>query len=217
MPDEEAKVQSLGTIIDPTGLVITALSQIDPAGSVNGRTVRTQTGTAKLEAVSVLKDVKITLADGTDVPAEVVYKDTDLDLAFIRVKADSKEAKGLTFPAIDLKDSATGKVLDETVTITRMEETFNRVPNVVLGEVNMITKKPRVFLRAFGATVGCPTFNLEGKILGITAMRLSKGRPLAPALIPAADVLEVMQNIGAAKPTAAVEVKPKAAAEAKAK
>lgn len=202
-PDEETKVESLATIVDPAGLAVAVLSQLDPARGLNGRTVRTVHGPVKVDAVATLKEVKLILADGTEVPADVVLKDVDLDLAFIRIKPASKEAKGASFPAVDLQDSAPGKILDEVVTVTRLDEVFNRAPNVFPGYINMITKKPRVFLRATGATGGCPTFTHEGKIIGITAGRLVKGKPSAAAIIPAAEVLEVVKQIKPVKPTEA--------------
>jgi len=205
IPDQENKVEALGTVIDPTGLVVTSLSQIDPARMVNGRQVRGM----KIDAVSALKEVKVTLADGTEIPAEVVMKDVDLDLAFIRIKLDSKEAKGITLKSVDLKNSGTGSMMDSTVTITRMDEVLNRVAAVNTGEINMITKKPRVFLRAGGGVGGCPTFLADGKLLGITTARLVKNRNPVGVILPASDVLEIAEQAKTAKPE---EAKP---AEAK--
>lgn len=200
IPDEETKVESLATFVDTNGLAVTILSQLDPSHALSGRTIRTAQGPVKVEAACTLKEVKVVMPDGTEIPAEVVMRDADLDLCVLRVKLASKEAKGEVIQAIDLKDSADGHVLDEVVTLTRMDEVFNRVPNVYVGQVNMVTKKPRVFLRANGATGGCPTFNAEGKILGITTGRILKGKMPAAAIIPAADVREILDQLKAAKP-----------------
>jgi hypothetical protein len=200
LPDEEAKVEALATLVDTNGLAVTVLSQLDPSRNINGRSIRTPQGSVKVEASTKLKEVKVTLADGTEIPAEVVLKDLNLDLAIIRINLASKEAKGAVFPVVDLKDSAAGKVLDEVVTLTRMDEVFNRAPNVYYGQINMVTKKPRVFLRANGATGGCPTFTTDGKIIGITAGRLMKGKNPAAAIIPAVDVLEVLGQVKPASP-----------------
>ncbi len=207
VPDQENKMESLGTVIDPSGLVVTVLGQIDPSRAITGRSVRTAQGIVKLEASSVLKDVKVTMPDGTEIPAEIVMKDADLDLAFVRIKTSSPEAKGVTFTAVDLKDNASGDVLDEVVTLTRMDETLNRAANVSRGQINMITKKPRTFLRASGATGGCPTFLSNGKILGITAGRMQTGKPAWAVIIPAADVLEIAEQTKSSRPAAATETK----------
>jgi len=205
-PDQENKMEALGTVIDPEGLLVASLSQIDPSRNFSGRVVRG----VKMEATSTLKEVKVTLADGTEIPAVVVMKDTDLDLAFLRIKLDSKEARGVTLKAVDLKLSGTGNIMDRTVTITRMDEVLNRVAAVNTGEINMITKKPRVFLRAGGGVGGCPTFLLDGKLLGITTARLVKNRNPVGVILPATDILEIAEQAKAAK---VEETKP---AEAKA-
>ena len=210
LPDEEVKVDALATIVQTNGLAVTVLSQLDPARAMNGRSLRTAKGPLKVDAVSSLKEIKMIMADGTEIPADLVLKDIDLDLAVIRIKAASKEAKGVTFPAVDLKNNATAAILDPVVSITRMDEVFNRVANVYPGNVNMITKTPRVFLRANGATGGCPTFNLDGKVIGITAGRLVKGQQPSAAIIPAADILDIVEQAANAKPIVPEETKPAA-------
>lgn len=200
--DEEVKVDSLATLIDDAGVAVAVLSQLDPSRSMNNRPVRTSRGPLNLVTTATLKDLKLILADGNEVPADIILKDEDLDLAFVRARADSKEAKGVVFHALNLKDSAAASVLDETVSITRLEETFNRAPNVFPSYINMATTKPRVFYRALGATGGCPTFNADGKLIGITATRLVKGKQPAAAIVPAADILEELEQVKANKNSA---------------
>jgi S1-C subfamily serine protease len=203
IPDEEAKVMALGTIVSPDGLVVTMLSQLDPASQVKNKSVRTQSGgTVKLNATSVMKELKAVMPDGTEIPAELVMKDTTLDLAVVRIKTSSKEAAGVTFHAVDLKDSAEPHILDEVVTIQRMPEIFNRVSAVTPGYVGMITKKPRVFIRASGMTGGCPTYNMDGKVIGITSGRTRAGQVVEVALLPAADVMGVVEQSKTQKPAA---------------
>lgn len=212
LPDQENKLEALGTLIDPAGLVVTALSAIDPGRVINAR--QSGAGGPRVEASSVLMDTKVIMPDGTEIPAEVVMKDTDLDLAFLRIKADSREAKGVTFKAVDLRDSAKGELLDEVVTLARVDEVFNRVSFVATGEINMLTRRPREFLRSGNAVIGCPTFLTNGKLLGITTGRFARGRGPVAAIIPAADVLEIAEQAKAAKPADAAE--PRAAEPAKA-
>lgn len=206
LPDRENQIEALGTIIDPSGLVVTALSSIDPGRVFNARQI--SAGDQRVEASSVLVDVKIIMPDGVEIPAEVVMKDADLDLAFIRVKAGSREAGGVVFKAVDLRDSARGDLLDEVVTVARVDEVFNRVSFVATGEINMITRKPREFLRSGNAILGCPTFLADGKLLGITTGRFASGRGPVAAIIPAADVLEIAEQAKAAKPARAAGERP---------
>src|SRR5271168_1905575 len=78
----ETKQDLTGTVVDSSGLTVLALSACDPAeiyqrmmGDDSSRKVETE-----------VTDLKILLDDGTEVPAEIVLRDKDLDLAFIRPK-----------------------------------------------------------------------------------------------------------------------------------
>jgi S1-C subfamily serine protease len=209
IPDREQKNETLGTFIDSTGLAVTALSSIDPSREYNGREVRTRDGVVKIEANVVLKEVRVTMPDGTEIPADVVMRDVDLDLAFLRIKSGAKEAKGVSFKSVDLKNAATVNVSDDIITISRNDEVMNRVASVSRGQITSVTKKPREFLRATGANLGCPTFTPDGKLVGIAVNRTVRGKSSQTVLIPAADVLEIAEQARAAKPAPAVEEKPK--------
>ncbi len=199
LPDREQKMEGLGTVVEASGLTVTALSSIDPSKELSGREVRTRNGLMKLEASAVLKEVKIILADGTEVPAEVVMRDADLDLAFLRPKAGSKELKEAVFKPIDLRNSAKGDVTQEAITLGRTDEVLNRQPSVTVGQITTVTKKPREFLKATGASAGCPSFSIDGKLLGIASTRTVKGKGSMLVLVPAADVLEVAEEAKNAK------------------
>lgn len=198
IPDQERKVEALGTVISTNGLIVTALSGIDPAKEVSGREYRTGSGTVKLEASSILKEVKIIMSDGAEVPAEVVMKDVDLDLAFLQAKRDAKEFKDAEFKAVDLKDSASAVIAEEVVSISRTDEVLNRQPMVYNGQVNVLVKKPREFIRASSGGIGTPTFNLDGKLVGIGVVRTSTERRSVAVLLPAADVQEIAEQARAA-------------------
>lgn len=212
IPDREQKVETLGTLVGRDGLLVTALSTIDPTRELSGREVRTRDGTVKIEASATLKEVRITMPDGTEIPADVLMRDADLDLAFLRVKAGAKEAKGVEFKGVDLQSSGTVNVGDDVVSISRMDEVLSRVASMSRGQVNSITRKPREFIRASGSSLGCPSFNLEGRLVGITISRFVRGKSPHNVILPAADVQEIAQQALNAKP--APEGKP-AASEAR--
>ena len=193
IPDQERKVEALGTVIGTNGLLVTALSAIDPARDVTGREVSVSGSRVRLEASSVFKEVKIIMPDGVEVPAEVVMKDIDLDLAFLQAKADSKEFAEAVFKPVDLKDSAKVSIADEVVSVSRVDEVLSRQPAVLNGQVNVLVKKPREFIRASSAGVGTPTFNLDGKLVGIGVVRSSKERRVV-VLMPAADIEEIAEQ-----------------------
>jgi S1-C subfamily serine protease len=191
IPDQERKVEALGTVIGTNGLLVTALSGIDPARELTGREVSVGGSRVRLEASSVLKEVKITMSDGVEVPAEVVMKDVDLDLAFLQARSDAREFKEAVFKAVDLKASAKVSIADEVVSLSRADDLLSRQPVVYNGQVNVLVKKPREFIRASSGGTGTPTFDLDGRLVGIGVLRSDKERRSAVVLIPAADVEEI--------------------------
>jgi hypothetical protein len=196
IPDQERTVDLLGTIIDPSGLVVVSHSQLDPSGDLNNRQVNTPGGPVNLDATVVLKEIRVTLADGTEIPADQVMKDQDLDLSFLRIKTESKEAQGTTIRAIDLRQGATPGISDDALTLSRTPEVLSRVPSVVVGQVTSIVKRPRTFIRVTGDVLGCPTFTVDGRVMGISVRRTMKDKGAATVLLPAADVLEIARQAG---------------------
>lgn len=206
IPDRERKIETLATIIDSSGLLVTAMSQVDPSREMEGREYNTAKGPVRFDVSATLKEIKVVLQDGTEIPAEQVMKDSDLDLAFFRVKADSKEAQEVKFKGLDLTDSGKVKLSDEVVTLSRTEEILNRVPAVTRGQVTSITEKPRIFVRATSAQLGCPTFTLDGKLIGLGVNRYMRGKSSVLIVLPAADVQEIALQAAKAKPLAAASL-----------
>lgn len=200
IPDREQKFEANGTVLDTNGLTVAALSLLDPTREISGREINTASGRVTLEASAVLKEVRIILADGAEVPADVVMKDADLDLVFVKPNPDSKETRQSSFKPLDLKAGATAGLSEETVTVSRMDEVLNRQPAVHRGQVTCVTQKPRTFFRVLGATPGCPTFTLDGKVLGIAVNRFVKDKNSITVVLPAADVLEIAEQARTAKP-----------------
>ncbi len=216
--DKEEKSEITGTVIDASGLIVTALGGLDKSSMVDGQTVNTPMGPIKLKAQSEIKEIKVILADGSEVPADLVMKDEDLGLAFIKVRSDSEEAKGVEFKAIDLADSAPGALLDECIALGRLDESLNREPSLLTSEISGMTVRPRMFYRVNTDAIGCPVFLANGKLLGVSVLRQPKGGgtrngqiQVTPVILPAADVAKIAAQAKEAKPAApapAVEAPP---------
>src|ERR1051326_1644034 len=103
----ESRQDVTGTVLDPAGLTVLSLSATDP-----GQLLQSMMGDgeSRFKMETELSDVKILLDDGTEVPAEVVLRDKDLDLAFIRPK--SKVATPMA--SLDLTKSAKADLLDRS-------------------------------------------------------------------------------------------------------
>lgn len=194
----ESKSEVTGTVVDESGLIVTSLAGLDKASLLNGRTVSTQMGQIKLKTSAEIKEVKVITSDGSEVPADLVLKDEDLGLAFVRIRTGTEEAKNLKITALNLADSATAEVLDECVTLGRLDESLDRSPCMLSGEIIGKAVKPRVIYRVKDDTVGCPVFLSSGKLLGISV--IPKVRKMTDAggetqlscvVLPAADILKV--------------------------
>jgi hypothetical protein len=197
LPEQENKVRTDGTVVDASGLIVVSLSGIDPSRLIDGREANSPMGRIKVDASATLKELEIILGDGTEIPATMVFKDVDLDLAFVRPKADAPEAKGVTFDPVDLAAAGTAETADYTVTVGRLEEIFNNEPALMPGQVSAVLERPRRLYLGANVGRGCPMFTLDGKLLGIGGLRTSKTQGQGMAVVPAAEVQKLVAQIPA--------------------
>ncbi len=193
-PTQEQKSTTLGTVIDPSGMTVTSYMSLNPAEALGTISFRGR----KLRLKGELSDVKLRYADGTEVPARVVMKDEDLDLAFI-VPTEKLDAKTKAkFAAVDLADAAAkAAVLDRVITLGRAGKSLTYTAIVGMGRVRGIVTKPRTVYLA-PCSPGQPAFTGSGKLLGIGVVRKGprrSGRPdVTPVVLPAADVQEIAEQ-----------------------
>ena len=189
---EEKKIETMGTVISADGLIVAPLSTLDVATSIDGRTVNTPQGPIKLSAKSNTKEVKILMPDGSEVEAKVAFKDTDLDLAFIRPEK-SAEVK---LTPVNTKELGTLALQDDVIILGRLGKDLNREPVVMTNEVVSVVSKPRTFIKVGSQSLGMPVFDKDGKFAGIGINRFNaKGdsnEPPSPSgvVLPAADLME---------------------------
>ena len=214
---KDKKIETSGVLVDPAGLIVSSLGSIGGGSMMDGREIETPKGMVKLKAKLDIKEVKVVMPDGTEIPADVVLKDPDLDLVFFKIRTDSPEAKDVTFKAVDLKNNTAVEVLDDVVVLGRMDATMNRQPTAFTTEVNGIVKKPREFLSIPGVRPASPVFSPEGKLVGLSIMRKGTGAMAAgsspsviPAVLPARDVLKIAEQARTAQPEKAGDATEKA-------
>jgi hypothetical protein len=201
----ETRQEITGTVLDPSGLTVLALSAADPS-EMYQRMMTEQGSQYKLDAE--VTDVKILLADGTELPAEIVLRDKDLDLAFIRPK--SKPASPMA--AVDFGKSAPAQLLDEVITLNRLNSAAGRAYAASVERISAVVQKPRTFYipdsTMTSTTLGSPAFSLDGKIVGLVVMRAvnSKGggsrnyrENMTSIILPAEDVLKGAKQAPEAK------------------
>jgi hypothetical protein len=220
----DSKTETTGTVIDPSGLTVVSLTTTDPGSAMKDAYARAMAARggdpSQLKFDSELSDLKIVLADGTEIPAEVVLRDKDLDLAYLR--PSDKQAKPLPF--VDLARATKAQILDEVVVVNRLNKAANRVPAISVGRIEAIVDKPRTFYvlgeAMWGYALGAPVFSLDGKLVGIVFLRSAKTPTdqtsgfmfsslnqwgMMPVVLPAADIVDGVKQALEAKSPAAEE------------
>jgi S1-C subfamily serine protease len=198
-------VEAVATVIDPSGLTVMSLSSLDPGTMMSRIMGAAAQGDQKMSVVSEPTDVRIRLADGKELPATIVLRDQDLDLAFIRPTA--KPATPLT--AVNLADAGTPTVLEDLVVLSRLGRVGGWTPSAVLYSVGAIMERPRTFFVLNGQPgTGTPAFQASGKIVGLLTIRQidpgrmsmfgmmggTEGAGVIAVVLPAADVLEIAKQ-----------------------
>jgi hypothetical protein len=226
----ESKIETTGTIIDPSGLTVVSLTTTDPGNAMKESYARAMAARggdpSQLKFDSEVSDVKIVLADGTEMAADVVLRDKDLDLAYLRPSDQSAEAgkRAKPLPFVDLARAAKPQMLDEVVVVNRLNKAANRVPAVSVGRIEAVVDKPRTFYVLGGATwgyaLGAPVFSLDGKLLGVIFLRSAKAQTdqtsgfmfsnlsqwgMIPIVLPASDIVDGAKQALEAKLPAAEE------------
>ncbi|MEO5896167.1 MAG: serine protease [Vicinamibacterales bacterium] len=199
-------LEAVATVIDPSGLTVMSLSTLDP-GAMMSRLMGSAGGSGdqKMSIASEPSDVRIRLPDGRELPATIVLRDQDLDLAFIR--PTTRPATPLT--AVNLADAGRPAVLDDVVVLSRLGRVGGWTSAAMLYTISAIIEKPRTFFVLNGqAGTGTPAFLANGKIVGVLTIRQidpgrmsmfgmmggSEGAGVIAVILPAADVLEIAKQ-----------------------
>ncbi len=190
--EDESKEEITGTVIGPDGLIVTALSSTDPSSMYRNMMPAGMGSDFKFEVE--VSDVKILTADGGEVPATVILRDNDLDLAYIR----PREALAEPMAHVSLEENGRAEILDRVVTLNRLGKVANRVHTASFEWIEAVVEKPRRFYvpgnDPTNTASGSPAFTMDGKFIGIFVMRTimsSTGRDnIMPILLPASDIAE---------------------------
>jgi Trypsin-like peptidase domain len=201
----ESRQDLTGTVVDPSGLTVLALSACDPS-EMYQRMMSDQSAQYKLDIE--VTDIKMLLDDGTEIPAEIVLRDKDLDLAFIRPK--TKPARAMA--AIDLAKSSAAQLLDQVVTLNRLNSAAGRAYAASVERITAVLQKPRTFYvpdsTMTSTTLGSPAFALDGSLVGVFVMRSIGAADggarnyrdsMTTIILPAEDILKAAKQAPEAK------------------
>jgi len=213
--NKEIEAVSTATVINPSGLAVTSASAVNPGETMEKRMKNISAGAGQGNTdvafnVEIL-NISMILPDGKEVPAGIVLRDKDLDLAFIR---PTKKLGAPVF-ALDLSRAGGVNTLDPIVILDLLsKEYYGRKPIATLDRIAAVVEKPGKFYLPAGqgaSQFGSPVFGLDGKIVGIMALQIPNAAPVGTALgqmlgtidfaggitviVPAADILELTKQI----------------------
>jgi len=167
--DQEQKLEVAGVVIDPSGLTLASAASIDPSGALR-KMAGGQASRVKVEAE--VKETTLLLEDGTEVEADVVLKDTDLDLAFLK----PREA-GRRFDAVTLRArKETVPLLTPIFVVARLGKLTSRALAVATGEIRASVRGPAPYYVSDGETAsftGSLAYTADGIPLGVFVNRFS--------------------------------------------
>lgn len=205
----EAKSAITGTIIDSSGLVVVSLFASDPSKAFDQMSSMMGGDSAGFKVETTTTDVKIRMADGKELPAKIILRDRDLDLAFVR----PIEKPDKPMPAVELSADAKLELLERVVVINRLGTVASWSTAVYLDRVHAVVEKPRTFyvpggMGAMESELGCPVFTLDGKGVGILVLRVApsggggmggmfggmSSMGMIPIILPGQDILEVAEQ-----------------------
>ena len=211
----ERKNDITGSVIDPSGLVVVALSACDPSEMLQ-RMMGEAYSKYKLE--SEITDMKVLLDDGSEVPAEIVLRDKDLDLAFLRPK--TKPANPMV--ALDLSHSSPAQILDQVITLNRLNSAAGRAYAASVERITAVMQKPRTFYipdsTMTSTGLGSPVFSADGNVVGMILVRTVSGRGgstrnpnenMTSIILPAQDILQAAKQAPETKPESEKKEEPK--------
>jgi len=204
----ESRQDVTGTVVDPSGLTVLSLSATDPGQMVQNLMAGGSDEDSKFKMETELSDIKLLLEDGTEVPAEVVLRDKDLDLAFIRPKTKLNSP----LSALDLSNSAKAELLDPLIALNRLGTVAGRAYAASEERISAIVERPRLFYipatSTTTTTLGAPAFTMDGKVVGLFVIRTQKARGggsmsmfnaqrenVAGIIVPADDILKALKQV----------------------
>jgi hypothetical protein len=164
---QEGDFESVGTVLDGNGLTAVSCMKVDPIFAI-GEIIKHQSGTASIQGV--VSKLRIQLADGTDIPAKIVYRDADIDLALLMPDT----AKPLPpFMHVIIKDRAELDVLEPLISIVRLPPIYQR--RAAVGRCTVAAKLagPQAYCVVAGDSgtqAGAPFFRNDGTLAGIALM-----------------------------------------------
>ncbi len=200
----EEKVECLGVVIDPCGLTVLPLNVLDQSVLI-AAAMRSKGMEGK--PTVTLSDVRMILADGAEVPAQIVLKDPDLDLAFVTPDPNRTQDRR-AYRFVTMAGTATVDVLDWLIILGRSDPQFTREPMISLDRVACVLRKPRTLYYARSAVPGSVVFAEDGAPVGLCVTRVAGPEAVKIVVLPVEAIAKVAAQVPPGKTRPAPSPRP---------
>jgi S1-C subfamily serine protease len=194
MDSEESEGEATGTMVSGDGVVLLANDALGGFASMMGASITP-------------KNIKVLVGDDTQgVDAKLVARDTELNLAWLRI--DTPPATPYAF--VDFAASTDAAIGEDLFVVRKMNKYFGRTPQVVQTTVSALTTKPRKLLIPSTSNMsndrGIPVYNAAGKVVGLTTILLPEREEMqmrdeslmrdlmVGMILPAKDIADATKN-----------------------
>lgn len=193
--DEQRELEAEGLVIDRTGLIVTTNTAVDPTSLMAA--MGQDGGGSGTNVVAA----KVLLPQGGELPAKVVLRDRDRNLAFLRPLRPFPA--GMAF--LDFKSAkATALLGDQVYLLGRFGRAASRKPSVRVLRITGALTKPRVLYAIPNdfSLLGQAAFNEQGNLIGLVSLRAVRSSTTSfnnsdqflTSIIPAGDVWEIAEQ-----------------------
>lgn len=178
--DQESETEISGVMIDAKGLVICSNTQL---GGFIGM-MKSMMGSMGGEMSATPTDLKVLIGDDAEGrEAELVARDSELDLAWIRIKSPGDKP----YPFVDLSKGSKIATGDQVFALRRLGKYYSRSAVITECRIGGHTQKPReLFIPAasLSTSLGAPVFAADGQPAGLIVMQMpetddSSANPMA--------------------------------------
>ena len=191
--DREREAEANAVVIAGDGLAVMSLSAVDPTS------ILAMMGEEMDGTTSKLVSLKMVYGDSSEHDAELVLRDKDLDLGFIRPVEKPAEA----LPFINPETAAVPAILDPVVVVGQMGPVAQRAHTSFIERIEGMVEKPRPFYfmgtHRSDSVLCSPVFTLDGGLVGVGTLRLQKGGTTGGdsmvVIIPTAQVRELLGQV----------------------
>lgn len=169
---EESRLDLLGAVVDPSGLIMIWNSHVSSARMAELMRGYGQGGEMDIQVVPRSFQVEL---PGGDAPAFLAATDSALDLAFLQLE----RPPAAPLPWIDYGAAARPEVGDTLVALSRLGRAFDHAPFVQTARMGGVLRKPREawILDGTLTAFGLPVFDLGGAPVGALTTVATRAMP----------------------------------------